>query len=295
MLCVVASFAIGIFILILYALIFKFCTKYKTYEKQNQREETTPRHIEVISPSHLALSINNDNTEKKMISRHNDAAFSDTSIASDSVLLASSKSSKEYHCKHKIVNTIRRTQSVDEQIQMNNDEADQVVMPTRTLSANEMQELGYLVADLKIYESQIEESIRNSSKPSTSRGTSSRGTADYDNVQTFCLSGDAFSSQTCTGNQSFHQQDFSPFPMNTCGRTDTLINRDGIKFNAHHHKELRRYPSELSYETSASNASDENNIKESFFLGDAFRLTSMQRNHKLGVRGDGFDFIGGER
>jgi len=286
-LCVVASFAIGILILILYALTFKFYTKYQSYKKQKQHEDT-PRHIEVISPSHISQSVNNDKTEKMMITRHND-----TSIASDSALLSSPKPSKDDRCKHQIISTIRRTHSVDEQTQTNIDETEPVTTPSRTLSATEMQELGYLVADLKVYESQIEDSIRRSSKPSTSRDTSSRGT-EYD-AQNFFFSGEPCSSSTCTDNRTFRQNDkyLTPFPTNHCGRTDTISNIDQMKYNTQH-KELRRYPSELSYETSASNASDDNNIKESYFLGDAFRLTSMQRNHKLGVRGDGFDFIGGD-
>lgn len=291
-LCVVASFAIGILILILYALTFKFYTKYRSYKKQKQHEET-PRHVEILSP--ITQNANNDKTEKMLITRHNDTPFSDTSIASDSALLSSPKSSKDDRCKHQIISTIRRTHSVDEQTQTNIDETQPVSTPTRTLSATEMQELGYLVADLKVYESQIEDSIIMSSKPSTSRGTSSRGT-EYDNVQNFFFSGDPCSSSSCADNRTFrqhHDKYLTPFPTNNCGRTDTMLNGDRTKYNTHH-KELRRYPSEISYETSASNASDENNIKESYFLGDAFRLTSMQRNHKLGVRGDGFDFIGGD-
>ena len=116
---------------------------------------------------------------------------------------------------------MRRTHSVDEQTQTITDGNQPVSSPTRTLSATEMQELGYLVADLKVYESQIEDSIRVNNKAGTSRRISHN---EYDNVPNFFFSSGDPCSSSSADNKTFKQDKYLiPFPTNHC-RTDTSSN-----------------------------------------------------------------------
>ena len=85
MLCVVASFAVGILILILTRYFSNVIRNSKRYKKYKQQEES-PRNVEVMS---AITTTPNTKTEKMLITRHNDTPFSDTSIASDRALLSS--------------------------------------------------------------------------------------------------------------------------------------------------------------------------------------------------------------
>ncbi|XP_066926965.1 uncharacterized protein [Clytia hemisphaerica] len=308
-LCLILSLAFGIFLMILYMLIFACCNRCR--RRSNKKLTDSAHEVAGIDESDgakpLLISSPTGATTPQMknahqpvqyetvlVTRQNGVPLHETTISSDSTLLTRGRNKKGYTGHAEVISTIKRTHSIDEGTQTDNEELDSNSdHHPRTISVQEVLELGCLVDDLNYYNSRIDDddafypqvngnhfqgknNTFNKNKYGQSRYQYANRGPSYDDE------GRSSNNSSTTDRQPLlihnHQPPSQPSPY--------YANRYG--------KQTSRNASELSYTTSTSNASDSsltNYSPDAIFNGDNLRHDSIQRTNKPGVRGDGFEFI----
>ena len=355
-LCLILSLAFGIALLIIYMLIFACCARFKKKNLTDSasdvaKDETDGVKQILISSPKVPDPVPADTTyETVLVTRQNGVALHETTISSDSTLLTRKSSKKGGNHGHaEVISTIKRTHSVDEGTQTDNEDMDDTVIERapRTLSVQEANELGDLVDVMNYYNSRIDDD--NAFYPQFSDNFKSRNERKNEHEKEQLLKSDSYQNQSKqrepenkynSHTPSPVKYDRTPSPVKYNDRTSTpdkyrdkyyyanrgpsfedegrsssnmssstpdrqpLLphnNSAPIPPSPYHlrnklpeQKSLSRNPSELSYTTSASNASDSslgNYSPDAIFNGDNIRHNSIQRTPKPGVRGDGFEFI----
>lgn len=243
--------------------------------------------------------------ETVLVTRQNGVPLQETTISSDSTLLT--RRNKNNHAE--VISTIKRTHSIDEGTQTDNEDFDRPVVPQpRTLSIQEVQELGDLVNDMNCYNSRIDDD--DAFYPHVSGSFSNSVNNNNNNTDHL------YNSRNTDPRQKYRQQQDRYHYANRGpsfadgGRASPMTDRQPLMSrnnsgpvppspyhlrnpnqDFHKKRNLSRNPSELSYNTSASESSLGNYSPDAIFNGDNLRHPSIQRTPKPGVRGDGFEFI----
>ena len=211
-LCIASSFCIGVLVLIIYALLFKFFCNVKNY-----RPHTSPPTgngarggpVEIIHPASPATQ--SDHTEELVVSSHTDSSSFRNSSSNVQTTQTQNPSSLLYQ----ISGTSRV--SVDEQTQTSSNIVQEEPSTTkRKLTATEMEELGSLVADLNHYDMMMDDPFE------LVDGPMSRKSGDYDNIgDIYHNSRDVFrkSSNNSTMERNYLKYDkyVNPFPTSKDG------------------------------------------------------------------------------
>ena len=261
--------------------------------------------------------------ETVLVTRQNGVPLHETTISSDSTLLtrgrkSSSKRGGSTSTNHaEVISTIKRTHSVDEGTQTDNEDVESSASdhhhlhPRRTLSVQEAIELGSLVDDLNYYNSRIDDDdafypqfngnhfqSKNSYNPNTSRDNTLMKNGGP-NKYYYANQGPSFDDdrRSLGGSSSFVDGPRQPL----LGNHHTLPaqhNHTSLqpyyanRFNRQ--KSSSRNASELSYATSASSEHSADAILSVSSADNHANLRedSIRRTHnKPGVRGDGYEFI----
>ena len=304
------SLAFGISVLIVYMLLLtccKKCNKKKgdTIVEVANDEEDGVKQLLLAKPHTSTLPPPEPKTyETVLVTRENGVPLQETTISSDSTLLTRKK--KGVHAE--VISTIKRTHSIDEGTQTDIEEFGSTDMDQpRTLSIREAQELGDLVSNMNYYNSRIDDddafypqvsgsftSVSKSDKSQSFRteNTSTSGLNHHNKSQD--------SYYYANRGPSFENGRNSTTRSGTLDRQPLLPRNNSapippspyhLRYN-YQQKSLSRNPSELSYNTSASDSSiATNDIPNTIPNGERMRHTSIQRTPKPGVRGDGYEFI----
>ena len=264
--------------------------------------------------------------ETVLVTRQNGVPLHETTISSDSTLLtrgrkSSSKRGGSTSTNHaEVISTIKRTHSVDEGTQTDNEDVESSASehhhlhPRRTLSVQEAIELGSLVDDLNYYNSRIDDDdafypqfngnhfqSKNSYNPNTSRENTLMKNGDP-NKYYYANQGPSFDDErrSLGGSTSFVDGPRQPL-LGNHGNHHTLPAQHNHmplqpyyanRFNRQ--KSSSRNASELSYATSASSEHSADAILSVSSADNHANLRedSIRRTHnKPGVRGDGYEFI----
>ena len=254
------------------------CCRRLKRDKGKMEVEDGPKAYEVSAP--VIPTSAPVKYETVLVTRQNGVDLSETQISSDSTILQPSLRRKRGE-NHQVISTIRRSHSIDEGTQTDNEEAESNDAPPQKLSVTEAQELGYLVDVMKYYNSRLDDDFYPDLKMKTNSEKPKEETKFH------------FSEPTETP----YVRETKPLLSNTSTETDRYtppFPSIDDRFTLPRQPNNSRNPSEVSYETSTSNVSH-NSLdlysSEAIFNGNTLRQHSMQRKPKLGVRGDGYEFI----
>lgn len=273
------SLAVGMLFFILFVACLMLCGR--CCKKSGKFDvEDGERSIEVSAPVTPA-TIPPSNFETVLVTRQNGVPLSETTLSSDSTL--TTRRSSNGKTDHHVISTIRRTHSIDEGTQTDHEDVESVDLKPQTLSFEEEKELGYLVNTMNFYNRRLDDDFYIPPKKNTQVKNSNN---PQDRTRFFYSQPSDTKPLLTQPNSS--SDNYSP--------NEDYSSDERAKFLSNK-KYKSRNPSEVSYETSASNASDCSTdlySPDSIFNGDTLRHNSRPRTPrtpKLGVRGDGFDFI----
>ena len=330
-LCLILSLASGILIMIFYLLVIACCQKcqHRRQKKRKRADLSTELADEDETDGVKTLLISAPATattpqlqhahqpvqyETVLVTRQNGVPLHETTISSDSTLLtrgrkSSSKRGSTSTNHAEVISTIKRTHSVDEGTQTDNDDLESVSdrQSRRTLSAQEAIELGSLVDDLNYYNSRIDDDdafypqFTGNHFESKNNYNNGRDNSMTKNVESFSNNkyyyanqGPSFDDDSrSAGSSSFVDGPRQSFPRNhhTLPVQQTPLQPYySNRFNRQ--KSGSRNASELSYATSASSEHSADAILSVAPNNYNLREDSIRRTHnKPGVRGDGYEFI----
>ena len=324
-LCLILSLAAGMLVLILYLLLLACCQRCQQRRRQKQKQVELADDEDEADGVKSALLISSPTAvttpqlqhahqpvqyETVLVTRQNGVPLHETTISSDSTLLTRGRSKKRGGSTStghaEVISTIKRTHSVDEGTQTDNEDMESVSdlhHPSyqRTLSVQEAIELGSLVDDLNYYNSRIDDDdafypqFSGNHFQSKSHCNTKENTI---NKYYYANRGPSFDDEGRSGSSSFVSDNRQPLLLGQQQHSHTLPSKTSVPqqqpYYANHYNRQKstgsRNASELSYAT--SNASDQS-ADAILTLSNDYnsREDSIRRTHKPGVRGDGYEFI----
>ena len=246
------SISSGFALLTVYLLIFVCYSKLREKREARDIEDGIQTKPMIVSGPVIQTSIDT-NAKTVVINRGDLQTSQDVETETFTNKKPSAKSKKS---EYTLISAVRRSHSVDEGTQTDQEETESLESPNN-ISAEEELELGYLVDTMKFYNNCLNNE--------------------------FNLKGDTFSSEYQPHHSSWHNV-IEPLlsTPEKCIERDNSINFVTQNFNK---------ASISSTKSHTKNEHSDLNSPESIFNGNTLRADSTKRTQKLGVRGEGFLFI----
>ena len=267
---------------------------------ERRAEISMPLIVKTPSTRHETTPIQNGSTTQTSLTEVTAATLPRTSSVNSRNTGGTLTLRRGSSLNHQVISTIRRSHSIDECTQTDLDETDDSNRKRESLSEEQVQELGFLVDVMKVYNSKLEDEF---SSETLRRGNKEPNRTYHDNSDDdpdfyFSKTLNSFPSQEKATRPklkqiSFHSRENSRY----FGDEELSSSDEKFKTLPSHYRQMQRNTSQVSSKVYASSVAS-NDIDffspESIFNGDTLKYNSIARTPKLGVRGDGYDVIMGE-
>ena len=298
--------AAGIFILILYFLLLFWCKKCRRNRRkmmidERRAEISMPMIVKTPSTRHETTPTQNGSTTQTSLTDITAATLPRTATVNSRNIGGTLTLRRGSSLNHQVISTIRRSHSIDECTQTDLDETDDSNRKRVSLSEEQVQELGFLVDVMKVYNNKLEDEF---SSETLRRGNKEQNRTYNDNSVDdpdfyFTKTLNSFPSQQKSTRPKLKKQISFHSTENSRYFGDEELSSSDEKFRTlpSHYGQMQRNTSQVSSKAYASSVAS-NDIDffspESIFNGDTLKYNSIARTPKLGVRGDGYDVIMGE-